>query len=202
MKLAAPVLRAARHRRAGAHARLAGAAGAHDPFRAAASGQAARQGARTRPSGRRGAGQSGGRHSGRGQGGGAQGLHRDGQGGRLRGDRIVDAHQRAQFALGARRRDRDRRRGRRQARRHHAAEGRWALGHPLSRSVAGAARSAPQDQKADPDPRHSGNRAGRQQCGGDRDRLPAHARHEPRPRRSRRLARDEDDARRRRPSGI
>ncbi len=33
-------------------------------------------------------------------------------------------------------------------------------------------------------------------------RLPAHARHEPRARRSRRLARDEDDARRRRPSGI
>ena len=41
---------------------------------------------------------------------------------------------------------------------------------------------------------------GRQQRGGDRARLPAHARHEPRPRRSRRLARDEDDARRRRPS--
>ena len=75
-----------------------------------------------------------------------------------------------------------------------------AVGHPLSRPVAGAARSAPRDQEADPDPRHPGNRAGRQQCRGDRRRLAAHARHEPRPGRPRRLARDEDDARRRRPS--
>ena len=57
-------------------------------------------------------------------------------------------------------------------------------------------------QEADPDPRHPGNRAGRQQCRGDRHRLAAHARHESRPRRSRRLARHEDHARRRRPSGL
>ena len=57
-------------------------------------------------------------------------------------------------------------------------------------------------QEADPDPRHSGNRAGRQQRRGDRGGLPAHAWHEPRARRSRRLARDEDHARRRRPSGL
>ena len=36
-------------------------------------------------------------------------------------------------------------------------------------------------KKADPDPRHPGDRARRQQCRGDRLRLPAHARHEPRP---------------------
>ena len=36
---------------------------------------------------------------------------------------------------------RDRRRGRQQARRHHAAEGRGPVGHPLSRSAARPARS-------------------------------------------------------------
>ena len=48
MKLPAPVLSAARDRRAGAAARTAGAARAHDPFRAAAHREAARQGARAR----------------------------------------------------------------------------------------------------------------------------------------------------------
>ena len=57
-------------------------------------------------------------------------------------------------------------------------------------------------KEADPDPRHPGDRARRQQCGGDRQRLPAHARHEPRARRSGGVARHEDHARRRRPSGI
>ncbi len=33
-----------------------------------------------------------------------------------------------------------------------------AVGHPLSRPVAGAARSAARREEADPDPRHSGNR--------------------------------------------
>ena len=43
---------------------------------------------------------------------------------------------------------------------------------------------------------------GRQQCRGDRRRLAAHAWHEPRPGRPCRLARHEDHARRRRPSGL
>ena len=77
-----------------------------------------------------------------------------------------------------------------------------AVGHPLSRSVARAARSAARREKADPDPRHPGDRGRRQQCRGDRERLAAHARHQPRPRRSRGLARDEDDARRRRTSRL
>ncbi len=58
------------------------------------------------------------------------------------------------------------------------------------------------DRKADHDPRHPGNGAGRQQRRSNRGRLSAHARHEPRAGRSRRLARNEDDARRRRPPGI
>ncbi len=77
-----------------------------------------------------------------------------------------------------------------------------ALGHPLSRSVAGAARSAPCGEEADPDPRHSRNRRRRHECRDDRGRLAAHAGHQPGPCRSRRLARDEDHARRRRPSRI
>ena len=77
-----------------------------------------------------------------------------------------------------------------------------AVGHPLSRPAARAARSAAWREEADPDPRHPGDGGRRQQCRGDRERLAAHARHEPRPRRSRRLARDEDDARRRRASGL
>ena len=54
----------------------------------------------------------------------------------------------------------------------------------------------------DPDPRHPGDGGGRQQRGGHRRRQPAHARHEPGPGGSGRLARHEDDARRRRPSGL
>ena len=57
-------------------------------------------------------------------------------------------------------------------------------------------------EEADPRPCDSGDGAGRQQCRGDRRRLAAHARHEPGAGRSRRLARDEDDARRRRPSRL
>ncbi len=51
---------------------------------------------------------------------------------------------------------------RQQARRHHAAEGRRAVGHPLPRSAAGAARSQARGQEADPDPRHSRNGRRRQ----------------------------------------
>ena len=94
------------------------------------------------------------------------------------------------------------RRDRRQARRHHAAQGRGRVGHPLSRPAAGAARGQACRQEADPDPRHPGNRAGRQQRGGDRRGLAAHARHQPGTRRPCRLARHEDDAGRRRPSGL
>ena len=93
-------------------------------------------------------------------------------------------------------------RGRRQARRHHAAQGRGTVGHPLSRPAARPARSPPPGAKADPDPRHPGDRRGRQERRGDRRRLPAHARHELGPGRSRRLARHEDHARRRRPPGL
>ena len=96
----------------------------------------------------------------------------------------------------------DRRRGRQQARRRHAAQGRRRLGHPLSRPTARAARGEARRRKADPDPRHPGDRGRRQQCRGDRGRVAAHARHEPRSGRSCGLARDEDDARRRRPSRL
>ena len=57
-------------------------------------------------------------------------------------------------------------------------------------------------EEADPRPRDPGDRRRRQQCRRDRRGLAAHARHEPRARRSRRLARDEDDAGRRRPSRL
>ena len=56
--------------------------------------------------------------------------------------------------------------------------------------------------KPHPDPRHPGDGRGRQQRGGHRRRQPAHARHEPGPGRSGRLARHEDDARGRRPSRL
>ena len=79
-------------------------------------------------------------------------------------------------------------------------DGPWDI-HYLDQLLA-QLESFNKHQEADPDPRHSGDGARRQQCGGDRHRLPAHARHEPRPRRSRRLARHEDHARRRRPSGL
>ena len=79
-------------------------------------------------------------------------------------------------------------------------EGPWDI-HYLDQLLAQLeARHAAEE--ADPDPRHPGDGAGRQQRRGDRRRLPAHARHEPRPGRSCRLARHEDDARRRRPSRL
>ena len=138
---AAQFLQAAGDRRAGAAARTAAAARAHDPFRAAAYRESARQGAGADRAGRRRARQSRRRHSGRRQGGGARGFIAMAKACDFGDDRIVDAHQRAQFALGARRHHRDRRRDRQQARRHHAAEGRGRLGHPLSRSASRSARS-------------------------------------------------------------
>ena len=154
------------------------------------------------PPGRRGARQPGGRHSLGRQGGGTAGLHRHGQRQRLRRDGAVDPHQRAQLAVGAGRHPGDRAGRRRQARRDHAAEGRGAVGHPLPRSAAGPARGQARPAQADPDPRHPGDGRGRQERRGHRRRQPAHARHEPGPGRSRRLARHEDDPRRRRPSGL
>ena len=106
-------------------------------------------------------------------------LHRHGEGARLRTDRPVDAHQCAELALGARRHPGDRAGSRRQTRRDHAAQGRGALGHPLSRSAAGPARGQACPAQADPHSRHPGDGGGGQERGGHRRRQPAHARHEP-----------------------
>ena len=76
------------------------------------------------------------------------------------------------------------------------------VGHPLSRPAARPARSQAQRQEAHPHPCDPGDGRGRQQRRGDRSGLPAHARHEPRAGGSRRLARHEDDAGRRRPSRL
>ena len=152
--------------------------------------------------GRRGARQSGGRHSGRRQGGGARRLHRDGQGDRFRRDRLWT--------------------------RINALNSPWALddiieivgavGHKLDvimlPKVDGPWDIHYLDQLlAQLEARHEIGKPilihailetarGRQQRRGDRHRLAAHARHQPRAGRSRRLARDEDDARRRRPSRV
>jgi len=67
-------------------------------------------------------------------------------------------------------------------------EGAWDIIISISCSPARSQIS----QKADPDPRHSGNRARRQQCRTDCAASPAYARHEPRSCRPRRLAQHED----------
>ncbi len=128
-----------------------------------------------------------------------KGLRLDGAGVRLRQHGPVDAHQLPELAVDARRCHRDRGRCRQQARCHHAAQGRGAVGHPLSGSAAGPARSQAQGHQADPHPRHSGNRRGREERRGHRCCVTPHARHELGPRRSRGLTRHEDHARRRRP---
>ena len=79
-------------------------------------------------------------------------------------------------------------------------DGPWDI--PLSGSIAGATRGAAPIEEANSDPRHSRNCAGRKQCGSDRNGLPPHAWCEPWARRPRRVTRDEDHARRRRPSRI
>ncbi|SOR28173.1 protein of unknown function [Methylorubrum extorquens] len=76
------------------------------------------------------------------------------------------------------------------------------LGHPLHRPVAGPARGAPRRDEADPRSRHPRDRGRRGQRRRHRLRLAAHARHEPRTRRSRGLPRHEDHPRWRRPPGL
>ena len=93
-------------------------------------------------------------------------------------------------------------RDRRQARRDHGPEGRGAVGHPLRGPAAGPARGEGRPREAAARPRDPRDRAGRREPRGDRHRQPAHAGHELRPRRPGRLAADEDDARRRRPSRL
>ena len=74
-----------------------------------------------------------------------------------------------------------------------------AVGHPLRRPPARPARGEGRARAPDPRPRDPRDRARRGQPRGDRRRQPAHAGHELRPGRPRRLAADEDHARRRRP---
>ena len=89
------------------------------------------------------------------------------------------------------------------ARRDDGPQGRGAVGHPLRRPAAGPARG-----QGRPRPSRSCVHAiletapGRRQPRGDRGRLAAHAGHELRPGRPRRLAPHEDHARRRRPSRL
>ena len=135
--------------------------------------------------------------------GGARRLHRHGAGDRFRLDRPMGARQCAEFAVVPRRHDADRRRDRRQARRRHAAEGRRAPGTSISStSIWPCWRRATALKKpilvhailetaegvnnveaiAAASPRMHGMSLG--------------------PGRSRRFARDEDDAGRRRPSRL
>ena len=93
-------------------------------------------------------------------------------------------------------------RDRRQARRDDDPQGRGAVGHPLRRPAARPARGEGRARAADPDPRDPRDRPRRRQPRGDRHRQPADAGDELRPRRPRRLAADEDHARRRRPPGL
>ena len=83
--------------------------------------------------------------------------------------------------------------------RDHGPEGRGAVGHPLRGPAARAARGEGRPKK--PLLVHAilETSLGRREPRGDRDRQPAHAGHELRPRRPGRLAPHEDDARRRRP---
>ena len=95
------------------------------------------------------------------------------------------------------------RRGRRQARRRHGAEGRGRLGHPLCRPAARPARGAG-TASASRSCIHAilETAEGVKNVDDDRGRLAPHARHEPRAGRSRGVARHEDDAGRRRPSRL
>ena len=104
--------------------------------------------------------------------------------------------------VGARRPADARRRDRRPARRDHGPQGRGRVGHPLRRPAARPARGQARARAADPRARDPRDGARRRQRRGDRRRLAAHAGHELRPGRPRRLAADEDDARRRRPSRL
>ena len=114
----------------------------------------------------------------------------------------VDARQQPRVAVGARRHHDARHRDRRQARRDDDPQGRGAVGHPLRRPAARAARGEGRARAADPRPRDPRDRPRRRQPRGDRDRQPADAGDELRPGRPRRVAADEDDPRRRRPPGL
>ncbi len=78
-------------------------------------------------------------------------------------------------------------------------QGRRHLGHPLRRPVTGPARSQTRSESADPDSRLARDGPGGQECQRHRGRQPADAWNEPGAGRPRRLARNEDDAGRRRP---
>ena len=157
------------------------------------------EGAGHRQAGRHPARQPRGRGPGRPQGGRPRGPREGRPGDRPRRHAAVDARQQPREPVGARRPHAARRRDRRQARRDHGPEGRGRLGHPLRRPPARPARGQIRRREADPRPRDPRDGARRREPRGDRRRLPAHAGHELRPGRPRRLAAHEDDARRRRP---
>ena len=90
----------------------------------------ARQGSRISPARSMWCRQPRGRHSSRRQGSCALWLYRDGQIDRFRLHGAVDAHECAQFSLGARRHDRDRRRDRKQTGCSDVAQGGRSLGRP------------------------------------------------------------------------
>ena len=149
--------------------------------------------------GRHPARQPRGRGPGRRQGGGASRARAGGPRARPRRDRAVDAGQLAREPVGARRHHDARGRDRRPPLGDHGPEGRGAVGHPLRRPAAGPARGARRAGAPDPRPRDPRDLARRGQPRGDRPGLAAHAGHELRAGRPRRLAADEDDPRRRRP---
>ena len=169
MKLPRQFLSAARDRRAGAAARAAGAARAHDPFRAAAHRKGARQGAGAGAPGRRRARQSRGRDSGRRQGGGARAASsrwrrrttsaRPGCGrGSMRSTRpgcsTTSPRSSPRSATSS------------TSIMLPKVEGDWDI-HYLDQLLA-QLEARHGVSTADPDPRHPGNRAGRQQRRGDR----------------------------------
>ena len=128
------------------------------------------------------------------------GLVDDRQGDRLRrAHPAVDPRQRPRQPVGARRPDHPRHRDRRQARRHHGAQGAGRRGHPLRRPAARPARGQGRADPADPRPRDPRDGPRRGQRRGDRRRQPAHAGPLARPGRPRRRPPDEDHPRRRRP---
>ena len=158
------------------------------------------QGAGHRGEGRHPARQPRGRRPGRQQGGRARGPGHGRQGDRLRRHAALDARQLARVAVGPRRPHAAGHRDRRQARRDHGPQGRGRLGHPLRRPPARPARGASAGVQK-PILVHAilETALGVANVEEIACAEPAHAGHELRPRRPRRLAPHEDDARRRRP---
>ena len=136
--------------------------------------------------GRCGARQSRRRHPRRCQGGGARRLHRHGRKRkRFRRDRIVDPRQLPQLAVGARRSSpRSSPPSATSSTSSCCPRSKGRGTFIISISCSPNWKPGTAVKQADPDPRHSGNGRGRRQCGGDRRRLAAHARHEPGPGRS------------------